>query len=135
MQGSSGVVTASVLAMLLAGVFGGGIGGLVLGGALASQIALAFICAAIGAILALVVGYAILGRAAQMGLPPGVIVWNIIIASSLGALAGHELSVDLRDPPAAPLIGALSGVLAALLIASFVITIYALRDRLSAPRS
>ena len=132
MQHSSGVITVSVFAMLLAGVLGGGVVGLVLGGLLASQIALAFICALVGAVLALIVGYGILGRDAEFALPSGIIVWNVIIALWLGALAGHELSVDLRDPPATPLIGALSGVLAAMPIVSFVITIYTLRSRLLA---
>jgi hypothetical protein len=134
MQPGSGVVTASVLAMLLAGVIGGGIVGLVLGGALANQLALALLCALIGAILALVIGYAILGRDAQFSLPPGVVLWNVIVSSLLGGLAGHELSVDLRNPPVSPLVGALSSLLAAVLVASFVITIYVLRDRLSLPK-
>ena len=106
-----------------------------LGSVLASQIAVAFICAFIGAVLALVIGNAILGRDAQFAIPSGVMIWNVIIALWLGALAGHELSVDLRDPPATPLVGALSGVLAAVLIGSFVITIYTLRNRLSVPKS
>jgi hypothetical protein len=135
MQHDSGVITASVFAMLLAGVVSGGVVGLVLGGVLASQIAVAFICAFIGAVLALIIGNAILGRDAQFALPSGVMIWNVIIALWLGALAGHELGVDLRDPPATPLVGALSGVLAAVLIGSFVITIYTLRNRLSVPKS
>ncbi len=135
MQHSSGVITTSAFAMLLAGLFSGGIVGLVLGSVVASQIALAFVCALIAAVLALLVGYAILGHRVQLTLPPGVIVLNVIISSSLGALAGHELSVDLRDPPATSLVGALSGVLAAVLIVSFVITIYTLRSHLSAPKS
>ena len=135
MQHDSGVITASVFAMLLAGVVSGGVVGLVLGGVLASQIAVAFICAFIGAVLALIIGNAILGRDAQFALPSGIMIWNVIIALWLGALAGHELGVDLRDPPATPLVGALSGVLAAVLIGSFVITIYTLRNRLSVPKS
>jgi len=106
----------------------------VLGSVLASQIAVAFICAFIGAVMALVIGNAILGRDAEFAIPSGVMIWNVIIALWLGALAGHELSVDLRDPPAT-LVGALSGVLAAVLIGSFVITIYTLRNRLSVPKS
>jgi hypothetical protein len=135
MQHNSGVITASVFAMLLAGVVSGGVAGLVLGSVLASQIAVGFICAFIGAVLALVIGNAILGRDAEFAIPSGVMIWNVIIALWLGALAGHELSVDLRDPPATPLVGALSGVLAAVLIGSFVITISTLRNRLSVPKS
>lgn len=133
-QHNSGVITASVFAMLLAGVVSGGVVGLVLGNVVTSQIAVAFICASIGAVLALVIGRAVLGHNGQFALPSGIIVWNVIIALWLGALAGHELSVDLRDPPATPLVGALSAVLAAVSIVSFVITIYTLRNHLSVPK-
>lgn len=135
MQHNSGVITASVFAMLLVGVVSGGVIGLVLASVVTSQLAIAFICAFIGAVLALVIGHAILGRSAQFALPSGVMAWNVIIALWLGALAGHELSVDLRDPPATPLVGALSGVLAAVMIVSFVVTIYTLRNQLTAPKS
>jgi hypothetical protein len=121
--------------MLLAGIVSGGVVGLVLGSVVTSQIAVAFICAFIGAVLALVIGRAILGRNDQFSLPSGVVAWNVIIALWLGALAGHELSVDLRDPPATPLVGALSGVLAAVAIVSFVVTIYTLRNSLSVPKN
>lgn len=128
-QHGSGLVTVSVLAMVLAAVIGGAVAGLVLGTAISSQIVVAFICALVGAILALVVGYRILGRSIDS--PPAAIWWNLILATLLGALAGHELSVDLRDPPASPLIGGISGVLAALLIVSFLITLYMIGDRRS----
>ena len=131
MQRGSGLVSASVLAMLLAGIVTGGILGAVLGGTVANQVVLAIICAFVGTILALVIGYATLGRDVQFSLPPGVVLWNVIVASLLGGLAGHELGVDVRDPPASPLVGALSGVLAALLIASFAVTIYTLRNRVA----
>jgi hypothetical protein len=130
-QRGSGVVSASVLAMVLAGVVSGAIVGLILGGLLASQLVLAIVCAFVAAILAWVIGNLILGGSAEFTLPSGVVLWNVIIASLIGGLAGHELSVDLREPPASPLIGALSGVLAAILIASFAITIFMLRNRLS----
>jgi hypothetical protein len=133
-QSGSSSVSASVFGMLLAGVVGGGVVGLVLGSVLANQIGLAILCAFIGAVLGLVIGYAVLGRDAQLSLPSGVIIWNVIVASLLGGLAGHELSIDLRDPPAPPLVGALSGLFAAILIASFAITIHMLRDRLSKPQ-
>ena len=131
MKTGSTSVSASVLGMLLAGVVSGGVVGLVLDGVLANQVVLAVVCAFIAAVLGIVIVYTVLGRGVQVSLPSGVVIWNVIIASLFGGLAGHELSVDLRDPPASPLIGALSGVLAAILIASFAITIDMLRDRLS----
>ena len=127
MQPGSDVVSASVLAMLL-GIIGGGIVGLVLGGALANQLAQALLCALIGAILAPVIGYAILGRMPSF---PCRQVSYFGMSSSLHCsveLAGHELSVDLRSPPVSPLVGALSSLLAAVLVASFVIAICLLRD-------
>jgi hypothetical protein len=127
----SGVVSASVLAMILAGAVSGAIIGLVLSGLLASQPVLAVVCALVAAILALVIGYVILGRSADFALPTGVALMNVIIAALIGGLAGHELSVDLREPPASPLIGTISGLLAAILISSFVITVFTLSNRLS----
>jgi uncharacterized membrane protein YeaQ/YmgE (transglycosylase-associated protein family) len=130
-QRGNGVVSASVLAMVLAGAVGGAIGGLVLGSLMASQPVLAIICAFVGAILALIISRLILGGGGEFSVPSGVVLWNVIIASLIGGLAGHELSIDLREPPASPLIGALSGVLASILIASVAITIFTLRNRLS----
>ena len=71
MQHNSGLITASVFAMLLAGVVSGGVVGLIFGGVLTSQIMVAFICAFFGAVLALVIGHAILGRDARFALPSG----------------------------------------------------------------
>jgi hypothetical protein len=130
-QRGNGVVSASVLAMVLAGVVSGAIVGVILGNLVASQPVLAIICAFVAATLALIIGRLILGGGAEFSVPSGVVIWNVIIASLIGGLAGHELSIDLREPPASPLIGALSGVLASILIASFIITILTLRNRLS----
>ena len=130
-QRGSGVISASVLAMVLAGAVSGAIVGLVLGSLMANQPVLAIICGFVAAILALITGRLIVGGGAEFSRSSGVVLWNVIIASLIGGLAGHELSIDLREPPASPLIGALSGVLASILIASFVITIFALRNRLS----
>jgi hypothetical protein len=130
MQRKGGLISACSLAMLLAGVIVGGIVGLVLGGTSLNEVVLAVLCAFIAAVLALALGYVILGWRDQISLPGSVLLWNVIIASLLGGLGGHEISVDLRDPPAAPLVGALAGVLAALLIVSFAITIDMLRARL-----
>jgi hypothetical protein len=133
-QRGGSLVSTSLVAMLVAGVVAGGIVGLVLGGVFTNQVVLAIVCAFVAAILALVIGYAMLGRDTQLSLPSGVVVWNVIFASLLSGLAGHELGVDLRNPPASPLVGALSGILAAMLIASFAITIYMLRSRLTVPQ-
>lgn len=127
----SGVVSASVLAIILAGAVSGVIIVLVLSGLLANQLVLAVFCAFVAAILALVAGYVILGRSAELALPCGGALLNVVIASLIGGLAGHEHSVDLREPPASPLVGTISGLLAAILISSFVITVFTLSNRAS----
>jgi hypothetical protein len=93
-----------------------------------NQLLLAFISAFLAATLALAVGNFILDPRANRALPRGVAAWNIVVASLIGGLAGHELSIDLRDPPISPIIGGVSGALAAVLIASFAITAFALRE-------
>jgi ABC-type spermidine/putrescine transport system permease subunit II len=133
-QGGSGSVSAGGLGMALAGLVGGGIAGVVLGGAIGNEIALAFVCAFVGTILALIVAHYVLDRNAGASLPQGVVVWNVIVATVIGGLAGHELSVDLRTPPGSSLIGGLSGLLAAILIASFAMTMFALLNRLRTPK-
>ncbi len=130
-QNRSGTVSLSVLAMVVVGVVSGIVLSLLMSGHLANQLVLAIICAFVAAILALVVGRLILGWNTGVSLPPGIVVWNVVISSLIGGLAGHELSVDLRDPPAPPLIGGISGVLTSLLIVSFVITILVIRYRQS----
>ena len=131
-QRGRGVVSASVLAMVLVGAVSGAIVGLMLGSLMASQPVLAVISAFVAAILALIIGRLILGGDAEFSGPSGAAVWNVIIAALIGGLAGHELSIDLRERPVSSLIGTLSGVLAAILIASFVITIVTVRNRTSA---
>ena len=126
---SGGGVSVGVFAMVMAGVVVGVLCGMILGGLLVNQLLLAFISAFVAATVALVVGNFILDAKASPALPTGVALWNIVIASIIGGLAGHELSVDLRDPPISPVIGGVSGVLAAVLIASFAITVFALRSQ------
>jgi hypothetical protein len=125
----SGLVSASVLAMVLVGAFSGALVGLVLASMLGSQGLLAVIAAFVAVVLALLVGHTILGTHAELSLQSGPALWNIAISSLMGALAGHELSVDLRSPPPSPLVGSMSGLLAALLIVSFAITIFWLKNR------
>lgn len=128
MPSRNGLVSLSVLAMVLVGAFSGALMGLILASVLTSQGFLAIVTAIVAVLLALVVGRVILGPHAPLALGSGMVLWNVIIASVIGALAGHELSVDLRSPPASPLIGAMSGLLASLLIATFAINLW-LKDR------
>ncbi len=113
--------------MVLVGVFSGALVGLILASVLTSQLLLAIVTAFVAAVLTLVAGHVILGPRAELPLGSAMFLWNIIIAPLIGGLAGHELSVDLRSPPASPLIGALSGLLASVLIASFAVTIFWLK--------
>lgn len=125
----SGGVTVSVFAMVMAGVVVGVVCGMILGGMSTNQLLLAVISALVAAAVAVVVGSLFLDQEANSALPLGVSVWNIIIASLIGGLAGHELAIDLRDPPISPIIGGLSGLLAGILIASFAITAFTLRNQ------
>lgn len=126
-----GLVSMSVLVIMLVGTISGAVVGLIISGHLTNQVVLAIICALVAAILALTAGHRTLGRDLSISLPPGVVLWNVAIATLIGGLAGHELSVDLRDPPAPVLVGGVSGVLTSVLMVSFIVTIFMLRHRLS----
>jgi hypothetical protein len=131
-QSRSGVISISAFAMLLVGTISGAVVGLLISGGLEKQVVLAIICALAAAILALVTGRLTLGENTGISSAPGVAVWNIAIAALIGGLAGHELSVDLREPPGASLVGGLSGLLASIMIVSAVVTVFILRVRQSA---
>jgi len=110
--------------MALVGTFSGALAGLVLSRILTSQGLLAVIAAFVAVVLALATGRVILGSHAGLSLQPTLVVWHVVLASTVGALAGHELSVDLRTPPPSILIASISGLLASLLITSLVIEIF-----------
>ena len=97
----NGLVSASVLAMLLVGAFSGAITGLVLANMSMNQVWLAVISALIAVVLALLVGRAILGSSVRLRLWSQVVIWNAIVASLIGGLAGHELT-----PPRLPIASA-----------------------------
>jgi hypothetical protein len=109
--------------MILTGAFGGGLAGLVLASVLTNQLWLAIDTAFLAIVIALVVRHFLFRTHGQLLLPPGLGLWLVAISSLIGGLAGHELAVDLREPPPSPLIGAISGLLASVLISSFVMTI------------
>lgn len=117
-----GSVSAGVLAMVLVGAFGATVAGLIVASLVSSQLVTALIAAFVAAVLALIVGPLILGNQARLSLSSAGL-WNLVIASLIGALAGHELAVDIRNPPVSTLIGAASGVIAAILIAGSVVTV------------
>ena len=124
MSRTGGIVSASILVMILAGAFSGALIGLVLASILTNQIWLA-IGAAFGAVLvALTVRRVLLRSVLQLYPPPEVDLLHVVVAALIGGLAGHELAIDLREPPVSPLIGATSGLLASVLIATFVVTTY-----------
>ena len=125
-----GLVSMSILVIMLVATISGAVVGLIISGHLTNQVALAIICAFVAAILALTAGRRTLGRDLRVSLPPGVVLWNVAVATLIGGLAGHELSVDLRDPPAPVLVGGVSGILTSVLIVSFVVTILMLRHSL-----
>ncbi len=129
MPSRSGLVSATVLAMVLVGAFSGALLGLILGSVLRSLGLLAIVTAFAAVILALFAGRAILGSHAGLSFRSVLAIWNIVAASSIGALAGHELSVDLSSPPSSVLIGSMAGLLSSILITCFAIEISYLARR------
>jgi hypothetical protein len=118
-----GLVSASILAMILAGAFGGALGGLVLASMLSNQVWLAIITAFVAVVISLVVRQVIFASHVPHSIPLGLRLWHVIVASLIGGLSGHELAIDLREPPVSPLIGATSGLIASVLISTFIITL------------
>lgn len=105
-----GSVSASVLAMVLTGAFGGALVGLVL----TNQVWLAIVTAFVAVVIASLVQRVVFGSHVQLFGPLGLGFWQAIVASLIGGLAGHELAIDLREPPVSPLIGATSGHIASI---------------------
>ena len=130
-QHGSGLVTVSVLAMLLTGLISGALIGSVLGRLLESHLVLAILSAIVAAILALVIRNVVIERNAASTMPSSIDFMWVVIASLISGLAGHELATDLTHTPPLPLMGALSGLVASVLIASFATTIFVLRNSLS----
>jgi len=124
MSRTGGIVSASILVMILAGAFSGALIGLVLASILTNQIWLAIRTAFAAVLVALIVRRVLLRSALQLYPPPDVDLLHVVVAALIGGLAGHELAVDLREPPLSPLIGATSGLLASVLMATFAVTTY-----------
>jgi hypothetical protein len=94
---------------------------------------LAILSGIVAAILSLVICNLVLDRNAAPTVPLGMKFMWVVTASLIGGLAGHELAIDVTEPTPLPLVGALSGLVASVLIASFAITIFMLRNSMSAP--
>jgi hypothetical protein len=118
-----GSVSARVLTMVLVGGFSGALAGLVLASVLANQVWLAIVTAFVAVAIALLVCGVVFGSPLQLFIPRGLELWQALVASLIGGLAGHELAIDLREPPVSPLIGATSGLIASILMATFVVTL------------
>ena len=114
-------VSASVLAMVPTGARRAC--GSCVGSVLTNQVWLAIVTAFVAVVIASLVQRVVFGSHVQLFDPLGLGFWQAIVASLMGGLAGHELAIDLREPPESPLIGATSGVIAPILMATFVITL------------
>jgi polyferredoxin len=119
----NGWVSANVLTMVLVGAFSGALAGLVLASVLANQVWLAIVTAFVAVAIALLVRRVVFGSPLQLFIPRQLELWQALVASLVGGLAGHELAIDLREAPVSPLIGATSGLIASILMATFVITV------------
>ena len=118
-----GSVSAGVLVMVLVGAFGGAVAGLIVSSLVGSEAVTALVAALAAGVLSLIVGPLLLGNGARLSTFAAAALWNLLIASLIGALAGHELAVDIRSPPVSTLIGAAAGVIAAILIAGSLVTV------------
>ena len=116
-------VSSSVFIMVLVGAFSGAVAGLVLASVLANQVWLAIVAAFVAVAIALLVRRVVFGLPLEQFIPRQLELWQALVASLIGGLAGHELAIDLREPPVSPLIGAASGLIASILMATFVITL------------
>jgi hypothetical protein len=119
---TGGLVSATILAMILAGAFGGALASVVLAGIITNQVWLAIAAALVAVVIALIVRRLLFRSFVEFYFPPELDALHLIVASVIGGLAGHELAIDLREPPVSPLIGAASGLIATVLIASYLIT-------------
>jgi membrane protease YdiL (CAAX protease family) len=115
--------------MVLTGAFGGALANLVLASQLVNQVWLAIATAFVAVVIALIVRRLLFRSYVQLYFPLELDLLHVIIASLIGGLAGHELAIDLRDPPVSPLIGATSGLIASALIACFLVTVSYRRNR------
>jgi hypothetical protein len=123
MPRTDGSVSASVLSMVLVGAFSGALAGLVLASVLANQVWLAIVTAFVAVAIALLVRRVVFGSPLRLLIPRQLELWQALVATLVGGLAGHELAIDLREPAVSPLIGATSGLIASILMATFVITV------------
>ena len=120
---TGGSVSAGVLAMVIVGAFGAAVAGLIVSSLVNSEAVTALIAAFAAGLLALIVGPLIMGNEVRLSPSSSAGVWNLVIATLIGALAGHELAVDIRTPPPSTLIAAASGVIAGILIAGSLVTV------------
>ena len=91
-----GSVSARVLTMVLVGAFSGALAGLVLASVLANQVWLAIVTAFVAVAIALLVCRVVFGSPLQLFIPRGLELWQALVGSLIGGLAGHELAIDLR---------------------------------------
>jgi hypothetical protein len=117
-----GLVSATIIVMVVTGAFGGGLVGLILRTMLGSELWLAIVAAFAAVIIAFVAQHIAFNSQEQFSFPGALSLSHLIISALIGGLAGHELAVDLREPPTSGLIGGISGLLAAALFSCFVIT-------------
>lgn len=121
-----GVISASLLVVLLVATTVGALVGLVLGGVVQSAVLLGIIAALAGTLVAALVRYKLVFQGSGAGADesgiPTVVVVNAAIASLAGGLAGHDLAVQFQEGASAVWIGALSGLIASILMALLMIT-------------
>lgn len=121
-----GVISASLLVVLSVATVVGALVGLLLGGVVQSGVLLAIIAALVANLVAAFVRYKLVfegsGAGADESKIPTIVVVNAAIASLAGGLAGHNCAVQFQEGASAVWIGALSGLIASILMALLMIT-------------
>jgi hypothetical protein len=123
---SPGSVSASLIILIIVAAVIGAVVALILQGAGLSTRAIAIISGFIATIVASIARYKILflgaGRGPDDSRIPSVVVTYAAIASIAGSLAGHDLYRYMHEEVGIAFLGALAGLLSAILMAMLMIT-------------
>lgn len=126
MAGRGGVISASIIVLALVATAIGTVVGLMLDGIIPGTRALAIAAGLIATLIASVARYKVVylgaGKGADEARIPTVILVNAAIASVAGSLAAHDLALYVSSPPPSVLMGALAGLLSAVLMAMLMVT-------------
>jgi hypothetical protein len=126
MEAPGGTISASLIILVLVACAIGAAVGLLLGGALPNTRSIAIAAGFTATIVASIARYKLVFLGARAGADeariPMVLVVNAAIASIAGSLAAHDLMGFVGADTSPPVLGALAGLLSAVLMALLMIT-------------